>query len=228
MGRPRVQSSSPETEATLHLYYTTVKSLALASISRPGLPVEIIIYICQLANFTNIWPNKSMYAEVAFDREATAAESPIALGSSNEIRPWLCTPPLLPSILRKACLVEPCIHPSEPMMSRTHAFRPDELVIRIQTGTCPDQYKTDMNGKEFTWRYLTSQISHEPAAPLREFDQHHEIWQWLEPGDRIEVAVEAAGWYFPNIRSEWGASLRVYTLWQPSEVMLALIYKGTG
>lgn len=86
----------------------------------------------------------------------------------------------------------------------------------------------DINGQELTWRYLTPQIAHEPAPPIRVFDQNHEIWQWLEPGDRIEVAVDAAGWYFPNIRSEWGVSLRLYTLWQPSEAMLSLIYKGNG
>ncbi|CAE6382057.1 unnamed protein product [Rhizoctonia solani] len=226
MGRARIPLPSPETEAVLYLYYTTVKALALASISRPGLPIEIILYICQLANFTNPWPNKSMYTEVVFDRGA--ADIPVALGSSNEIRPWLCTPPFSPSILKKSWQFVPCIHPAEPVMSRTHAFRPDELVIRIISDGLPYQYKTDLDGKELAWRYLTSSIAHEPVAPLRMFDQHHEIWQWIEPRDRIEIAVDAAGWYFPNIRSEWGVSLQVYTLWEPSEAMLGLIYGVIG
>ncbi|KAL5633555.1 hypothetical protein ACGC1H_003893 [Rhizoctonia solani] len=226
MGGPHFPSPSPETEAVLYLYYATVKALARASTSRPGLPIEIILYICQLANFTNPWPNKPMYTEVAFDRGAT--ETPNApLGPSNEIRPWLCSPPLSPSILRKAWQVEPCIHPAQPIMSRTHAFRPDELVIRIPSDSFPYQYRVDLDGKELTWRYLTSRIAHEPVTPLRMLDHHHEVWQWLEPGDRIEVAVDAAGWYFPNIRSEWGVSLRIYTLWEPSEAMLSLIYKDT-
>ncbi|KAJ1306456.1 hypothetical protein OPQ81_007459 [Rhizoctonia solani] len=110
-------------------------------------------------------------------------------------------------------------------MSRTHAFRPDELVIRILRDDFPHQYKTDLDGRELTWRHLTSLTTQEPVAPLRIIDQHHEIWGWLEPGDRIEVAVDAAGWYFPNIRSEWGVSLRVYTLWEPSEAMISLIYR---
>ncbi|CAE6370569.1 unnamed protein product [Rhizoctonia solani] len=222
-GRVHVLSPSPETGASLHLYYTTVKALALPSISRPALPVEIIIHICQLIGFIDPWPNRSVYTEVAFDRGAT--DTSTASDSSNEIRPWLCTPPLSPSLLKKVWKAEPCIHPAEPVMSRTHAFRPDELVIRIARGSSTYNYKADSEGKQLTWRYLTTRIAHEPVYPLRIFDHRHEIWEWLEPEDRIEIAVDAAGWYFPNIRSEWGVSLRVYTLWEPSETMLRLIYK---
>lgn len=61
------------------------------------------------------------------------------------------------------------------------------------------------------------------AESLQELDHRHEIWQWLEPGDRLELAVESPDWHFPNVRSEWGVSLRIFTLWEPSEVMLNLI-----
>ncbi|CEL56440.1 hypothetical protein RSOLAG1IB_07827 [Rhizoctonia solani AG-1 IB] len=223
-GRLGAPTPSHKTEASLRLYYTAVKALALASASRPGLPVEIILNVCQLAGFANPLPNGSVYTEVMFDRGAT--NTPMALvDSSNEIRPWLCTPPLSPSLLKKVWQAEPLIHPAEPVMSRTHAFRPDELVVRIAKGPFGCNYKTDSDGKRLTWRHLTTRISREPAYPLRIFDRCHEIWEWVEPGDRIEIGVDAAGWYFPNIRSEWGVSLRIYTAWEPSETMLRLIYE---
>jgi hypothetical protein len=79
-----------------------------------------------------------------------------------------------------------------------------------------------------SWKYLTAGIRDEQISPLRTLDRKHEIWQWLEPGDCIEVAIEAAGWYFFNIRSEWGASLRVYMLWEPSVTMINLIYSASS
>ncbi|KAF8705434.1 hypothetical protein RHS03_05687, partial [Rhizoctonia solani] len=223
MGRLRVTSPPSETETLLRLYYTTVKALALSSLSRPALPVEVILCICQLAGFVDPWPNRSLYAEVAFDRGAV--DTSIESGSSNEIRPWLCSPPLSSLFLKKAWRAEPCIHPAEPVMSRTHAFRPDELIVRIARDPFNRGYKTDSEGRELGWKYLTTGTARQPITPLRTFDHCHEIWEWIEPGDSIEVAVDAAGWYFPNIRSEWGVSLRIYTLWEPSEAMLRLIYK---
>ncbi|KAF8757673.1 hypothetical protein RHS01_03579 [Rhizoctonia solani] len=154
-----------------------------------------------------------------------AVDTSMESGSSNEIRPWLCSPPLSSLFLKKAWRAEPCIHPAEPVMSRTHAFRPDELIVRIARDPFNRGYKTDSEGKELGWKYLTTGTARQPITPLRTFDHCHEIWEWIEPGDSIEVAVDAAGWYFPNIRSEWGVSLRIYTLWEPSEAMLRLIYK---
>jgi hypothetical protein len=44
----------------------TVKALALKSVSRAGLPIEIILHICDLAEFINPWHDKSIYT-VAHD-----------------------------------------------------------------------------------------------------------------------------------------------------------------
>ena len=96
-------------------------------------------------------------------------------------------------------------------------------MIRIATGDGPPfQYKTRQDGAELFWLYRTKQNTVR-AESLQELDYKHEIWKCLEPGDRLEIAVEASDWHFPNVRSEWGVSLRMFTLWEPSKVMLRLI-----
>ncbi|KAG8796713.1 hypothetical protein FRC12_005807 [Ceratobasidium sp. 428] len=210
-----------EAESLLRAYYTGVKALSLSSLRRPSLPVEIVLYICQLAEFA--WPNTHLSSKVDYDRSLAGT---IMKGEDNTItRPWLCTRPVPRALLGRIWKAEPRIHPTEPVMSRTHAFKPDELVIRIISPECSvSPYKCNSEGEMLSWRHLTS--THKIASSARIFDSEHEIWRSLEPGDRLEISVEASNWYFPNVRSEWGVSLQVFTFWEPSEDMLNLIYSG--
>jgi hypothetical protein len=102
-------------------------------------------------------------------------------------------------------------------------------MVRIATGNDAQfHYKANADGAELSWRHLTSVSSRELAPMFRTFDCAHEIWSCLEPGDRLEISLEASSWYFPNVRSEWGVSLQVFMLWEPSKAMLNLIYKGAA
>ncbi|KAF8597225.1 hypothetical protein BDV93DRAFT_527595 [Ceratobasidium sp. AG-I] len=208
-------------EMALRTFYMALKALMPTSPSCLGLPIELVLYIFQLAEFTCPWPDKSLYTKVESDREL--AGKILACNAMESTRSWLRTPPIPGRSLRSIWRVEPRIHPAEPVMSRTHAFKPDELLIRIATGSGPSfQYRKRQDGAELFWLCRTKRNT-VLTESLQELDYRHEVWQWLEPGDRLEIAVEASSWHFPNVRSEWGVSLQIFTLWEPSAVMLSLI-----
>ncbi|KAG9088866.1 hypothetical protein FS749_001801 [Ceratobasidium sp. UAMH 11750] len=212
-----------KTETLLHAYYTSVKALALSSLNRPSLPIEIIFYILRLAELVCPWPDKLLSAGVDHDRclAGTVLEGEDIMTA----RPWLCTRPVPSTLLRRIWGAQPKISPAAPAMSRTYAFKPDELLVRIVPQDCSvSRYKRKPDGVEYSWKHLTSPTGTAPS--VRTFDFTHEIWRFLESGDRLEISFEASNWYFPNMRSEWGVSLQVFTLWEPSEAMLNLIYSG--
>ncbi|QRV73545.1 hypothetical protein RhiJN_01559 [Ceratobasidium sp. AG-Ba] len=217
----QLESRAHYADAQLRVYYATVKALALGTLCRPGLPLEIILYVCQLAGFVSPWPDTSFSDKVDYDRSLAGT---VMDGEDGAIaRPWLCTQPIPGGLLRRIWKAEPHIYPVEPVMSRTHAFKPDELLVRIVPQcSAVSSYKCDEDGNPLYWRHLTNPSR--KNFTIRPFDSTHEIWKWLESGDRLEISVEASSWYFPNVRSEWGVSLQVFKLWEPSEVMLGLIY----
>lgn len=102
----------------LRAYYTALKAL-MVSPSRPlGLPIELVLYIFQLAEFTCPFSDKSLYSKVDFDRDL--AGTTLVCNAMERARSWLHTPPIPGRLLRLMWRVEPSIHPAEPIMSRTH------------------------------------------------------------------------------------------------------------
>lgn len=52
-------------------------------------------------------------------------------------------------------------------------------------------------------------------------EHDHKIWQYLVPGDCIEVSTKAKRLNAPNRDCE--AAIRVYKTWEPSPEMLKLV-----
>ncbi|KAG8721329.1 hypothetical protein FRC09_008049 [Ceratobasidium sp. 395] len=52
-------------------------------------------------------------------------------------------------------------------------------------------------------------------------DRSHEIWSYVQPGDRLEVGLKGRSWYYLP-EDSYEVSVRVWDLWKPSPEMLAL------
>ena len=114
----------------LRTFYTALKALMPTSPRCAGLPIELLLYIFQLAEFACPWPDKLLSSRVEFDRDL--AGTTLVCNSMEKARSWLHTPPIPGRSLRLIWRVVPSIHPAEPVMSRTHvsllvtSIRPSE------------------------------------------------------------------------------------------------------
>lgn len=74
-------------------------------------------------------------------------------------------------------------------------------------------------------RNLPPEAESQPEDPgVMRLDRKHEVWEWAEPGDWLEVTVRAHySWELASFRLD--GALWVYRVWEPSMVMLALIQR---
>lgn len=111
--------------------------------------------------------------------------------------------------------------------------------IRLVSPTNPKQAKTRSvaweDGEPLVWpcfgqergagRNLPPEAEPQPEDPgVVRLDREHEVWEWAEPGDWLEVTVRLHySWELASFRLD--GALWVFRLWEPSMAMLALIQR---
>ncbi|KAF8590665.1 hypothetical protein K439DRAFT_40474 [Ramaria rubella] len=176
------------------LYHELSHSLEGGTLERPGLPVELIIYILRLADC--VLPSPRFNIEIGDPCHVRARSG------DTVFQTWFSTPPLDRGLLSKIARMQLktvsrdqgwCSNPGAGSWSWF------ELAI-ISAGDRgkPAVKRREGYGEDFVW------LSHRNLVAMREnqhlegmvFDHDHEIWQHLEEGDRIEIRVCArfAGW----------------------------------
>jgi len=72
---------------------------------------------------------------------------------------------------------------------------------------------------------LPPEAEPQPGYPgVMLLDRTHEVWEWMEPGDWLEVIVQAHfSWELGSFRLD--GALWVFRWWEPSTAMLELIHR---
>ncbi|KAG9076045.1 hypothetical protein FRC06_009744 [Ceratobasidium sp. 370] len=74
---------------------------------------------------------------------------------------------------------------------------------------------------EMTWPCFEATSKGRTDQRRAIIDQSHEIWEYFQPGDRIEVVQNDYVWNIPEHGYE--VVIRVWDLWEPSPNVLALV-----
>ncbi|KAF8596648.1 hypothetical protein BDV93DRAFT_548266 [Ceratobasidium sp. AG-I] len=215
-------------------YYLIVFALIRGGLGRRRLPLELVDYIWKLAGLRRPYPNKLLSARFVGTRAPPRRYCTTGLWGMGppKLQSLLKTPPL---ILRNGC--RPFIKQAEIVVrfvseiERTIRWPEwDRFFIRVSR---PNKSQTTIDGiEEKSWNCFdltqppencTSSETEEipPEAERRAIiDQDHEIWQYVQPGDSLEVAVNSHRVTFPDNRCD--AVIRIFERWEPSSAMMRL------
>ncbi|CAE6422266.1 unnamed protein product [Rhizoctonia solani] len=212
----------------LRAYYTAAKALAQGYLARPGLPPELVIYICRLADFEVIRARKSPEGI----REVRAWSSKI------ESRLWFQTESFTKQMLSRikgVQLITMSHH--QGWIDNPHAGSWSWFELRIARPVSEDASKFEVKrrpgGDEASWWSHSHPVEQEIAIKEQEFLEHKgfvfgpgdELWDEIEEGDVLQVMLKAqfSGW--SNVASD--GALKISTWWEPSSEMLKLLYNGS-
>ncbi|KAH7343209.1 hypothetical protein B0J17DRAFT_641447 [Rhizoctonia solani] len=214
----------PEPNA-IRTYYTVAMALARGSLSRPGLPFELMMHICRLAGF-----------EVLQTRKAPAGIKEVHAWSLKvESRLWFQTEQFTKEMLshiKSIQLITMSHH--QGFVGNRYAGSWSWFEIRIARSTEQDpsqfEVKHRPSGEEISQRSHSHPVDEETAEQQGDFAEHrgfvfgpgNPLWNEIEVGDVLQVMMKAqfSGW--KNVASD--GILKINRWWEPSPEMLELIY----
>lgn len=106
--------------------------------------------------------------------------------------------------------------------------------LRLVSPSNRKQAKTRPNETPLSWPCFVHNLNLPPDAEpqpsnpgVMTVDKGHEVWEWVEPGDYLEVTVRAHfSWELASFRID--GAMWVFKWWEPSTVMLQLIQRRMG
>ncbi|KAJ1309241.1 hypothetical protein OPQ81_004907 [Rhizoctonia solani] len=195
----------------IRAYYTATMALARGSRTRPGLPFELIIYICRLADFEIL----------QIKRSPEGIREVRAWGPKVESRLWFQTEPFTKQMVSRIKSIQLVT------MSHHQGFVDDR-----QAGSW-SWFERRPNGDEVSQLSHTHPVEEETAEQQNDFAEYRgrlfgpgdQMWRDIEEGDVLQVMMKAQ---FPEwINVACDGVLRVHMWWEPSSEMLELIYCDT-
>ena len=174
------------------MYHGLARSLEGGYHSRPGLPVELVIYIFRLADC--VLPSERFTMKIDIPCRAKASSGTI----SNTI--WFSTPPLSREPLSRIASIQLVT------LSRDQGWCGDpssgswswfEIVI-LRGDSQQVVKKSAVGGKDLVWISHHNPIASKQYSWLEGsiFGSDHELWKHLAEGDRIAVraCAQYGGW----------------------------------
>ncbi|CAE6486190.1 unnamed protein product [Rhizoctonia solani] len=212
-------------------YYTAAMALARGSPNRLGLPLELVIYICRLADF-----------EVQQIKRAPEGIREVrAWGPIVSSRFWFQTEPFTKEMLSRLSsvqLITMSHHQGSVDDRHAGSWSWFEVCVARPVGQDPSQLKFEVkrrpNGDEVSHRSHSHPVGEEMAECQGNFAVHSglvsgpgdQLWGQIQEGDVLQVVMKAqfSGWL--NVASD--GILKINTWWEPSPEMLKLIYNAVN
>ncbi|KAH7343216.1 hypothetical protein B0J17DRAFT_641468 [Rhizoctonia solani] len=231
--------SEEDAEVLLRTYYTSVIALR-------HLPPELILHICQLAGFTSPWPDTDSSTTVRH-KPSRFQRSVFRTSEANKIVPWIRTSPIPRNTANTIQRVEVrayshAPYPASkavgsiyfnPLSSGTSQRRVfwRNFGLRVVSPANRKQAKSRHDDSPLSWPCFTHNPNLPPDAEPQPsdpgpmiIDKSHEIWEWIEPGDWLEVTVRAHySWELASFRMD--GALWAFKDWEPSAAMFQLIQR---
>ncbi|KAG8738277.1 hypothetical protein FRC10_007077 [Ceratobasidium sp. 414] len=210
-------------EATIRNYYRIVFALLRGSSSRRGLPLELVTYICRYAGFTSLHLNKSLSDHLQCQRfQSLSLPSWVRKSERPKtMNTVLVSGQISAQTLRTLGKVEIVATRSRGCRRRAPRGHWNNFSIKIRRQAGPNsnaEFGQDIS--EMTWPCFEAASKGRTDQRRAIIDQSHEIWDYFQPGDRIEVAQNDHIWNLPEHGYE--VVIRVWDLWGPTSNVLAL------
>ncbi|KAF8601937.1 hypothetical protein BDV93DRAFT_558104 [Ceratobasidium sp. AG-I] len=244
MPRRKVRNSKPKTEpqpqicgsvsgldaeTVLRAYYHAIFALIRGSRQRPHLPLELVIYICQLACFSQPNPSKAFSAQCIDIRPLAR---PPCCGPFPGPKVLLRTPPLATqngeslNIARFEIVVKILrgteyrtqehwarffIRLSPPVQSELNINKWNDQVWAFMQ---PDKLLRQMSTSTPTEKVPRKRVRHAVIDPS------HDLYQGIKAGESLELGTSHfRAWVAGDMCH---AVIRVFEYWEPSSAMLRL------
>ncbi|KAG8715148.1 hypothetical protein FRC08_010934 [Ceratobasidium sp. 394] len=222
-GLATIAADESQIKTSIHSYYRVIFALARGAGRRRGLPLELVTYIYRYAGFTSPHLNQSLSDHLQCTRF-----SPLSLPSSfrKSKRPKtmnmvLMTSQVSAQALRALGKVEIVAKRSPGSRRRMPRGHWNNFFIKIHRQA--DSNSNPESGKdlsEMTWPCFEPTSKGKSDQRRAIIDQSHEIWDYFQPGDRIEVVHDDYIWNIPE--QSYEVVIRAWDLWEPSSNVLAL------
>ncbi|CAE6352568.1 unnamed protein product [Rhizoctonia solani] len=238
MTSPDLRSlSEDEAEHILRTYYTAIIALR-------HFPPELVLYICQLADFTSPWPDRNL-SSVVKHQPSRFQRTVFRTSPPTRIVPWLRTRPIPGGVSKSIRRIEVRAYSHAPYPASKAVgsvyFNPlsggtsqrrvnwKNFSLRLLTPANRKQAKSRYDDTPLSWPCFT----HNPTLPpdaepqpndpgVMLVDKTHELWEWLEPEEWLEVTVLAHySWELASFKMD--GALWIFRDWEPSAAMLQLI-----
>ncbi|KAG8749243.1 hypothetical protein FRC12_013508 [Ceratobasidium sp. 428] len=212
---------------TIRNYYRIVFALVRGSDHRLSLPVELVICICKYAGFISPVINRSLSDHMNCSRFPP-------LPKKNK---WLCP---FASVLHKAARTGPLSLPDSRALGeiemtvqsrKTLRGQWESFFVRIHRSATPSEEEIEPHISELVWPCFDSEtpnleggagtFSMPSIGRRRVIDKSHEIWDYFQPGDQIEVAQRGETFDYPQTKG-FEVTVCVRNRWEPAPAMLAL------
>ncbi|KAG9076490.1 hypothetical protein FS749_011739 [Ceratobasidium sp. UAMH 11750] len=210
-------------EATIRNYYHIIFALVRGTESRRGLPLELVTDIYRYAGFISPHLNQSLSDHLQCKRF-----QPLSFpawirnhGGPITMKMVLMSRQISAQALRALGQVEIVAkrsrNPRPRVAERGHW---DNFFIKIhRQADSSSNPEFGEDSSEMTWPCFETAPKGNSGQRRAIIDQSHEIWDYFQPGDRIEVVQNDYVWNIPEQGYE--AVVRVRDLWEPSSNMLS-------
>jgi len=204
----------------LRLRYSLIKALARGSTlsRRPGLPQAVIARICSLAQLTWAHPAVSHNCRVSMIVPSRGPEEKV---------PWFCTAPFTSEILERVTGFQlSTVSHDQGWASDPSAGSYTWYQVRVINPHTHPEGKPREDGSIAVWDSHRNRVANPNPEFYRGmlFDAGHEVFNYLQVGDCLEVTANAMCPAWVNYAER--GSLEVFTQWEPSPKMIELIYGG--
>ncbi|ELU45346.1 hypothetical protein AG1IA_00629 [Rhizoctonia solani AG-1 IA] len=209
----------------LRTYYAATMALVQGSPARPGLPPELVIYICRLADFEVVRITKS----------PEGIKEVRAWSPKIESRLWFQTKPMKKPILSRIKSIQLITMSRHQGWVNNRSGDPwswFEVRIACPGDENPSQFEAKLRGDGYdaSWRSHSNPVEQEASSQEIEFTEHrgllfgtdNQLWHEIKEGDVLQVVLKAQFSGCANIASD--GALKIVTWWEPSPEMLDLLY----
>ncbi|KAG8721328.1 hypothetical protein FRC09_008048 [Ceratobasidium sp. 395] len=190
--------------------------------ARRGLPLELVTYIYRYAGFTSPYLNKPLSDHLKCQR-FTPLSLPDWVRKSSVSKTTnmiLVTCQISASALQRLGKVE--IVAKRARGRRGNPGHWDNFVIKINRQADSKSHpEADHSISDIEWPCFEGASKKKSDERRLIIDQSHEIWDYFQPGDRLEVGQKDYPWAHPEKLYE--VSVRIWDLWEPSSKVLALV-----
>lgn len=215
-------TSEEAAETLLRTYYTSIIALR-------NLPPELILYICELADFISPWPDQ--ISAITRHKPSRFQKTTFRTSEPNKIVPWFRTQPISAEAYNLIQRVEVRAYSHAPYPRRV-CWR--NFSLRLVSPANRKQPKVRYDDTPLSWQCfahnpeLPPDAEPQPGDPGRMIlDKAHEVWEWFEPGDWLEVTVRAHySWELASFRID--GALWIFKWWKPSATMWQMIQRRKG
>ncbi|KAG9081673.1 hypothetical protein FS749_007475 [Ceratobasidium sp. UAMH 11750] len=216
-------ANKSQIEATIRNYYRIIFALVRGTDNRRGLPLELVTYIYRYAGFTSPHLNESLSDHLQCTRFPALSLPPWIHSSEHPktMNMVLLSSQISAQELRALGKMEIVAKRSPGSRRRMPRGHWNNFFIKIHRQA--DSNSNPESGKdlsEMTWPCFEVTSKGKGDQRRATIDQSHEIWDYFQPGDRIEVVHDDYIWNIPEQNYE--VVIRVWDLWESSSNVLAL------